>query len=174
MQNHSLVTLNIGANSLTNESIFELKQALLANRHLETLYLNKSKLSDEGCVALAEYIAETRTLKRLDLRDNDIRLGGLMALASSLKFNNTLEQVDLDREPKREQSIRDSVETSKRLLADINEFCVRNKRNQAERDRLRQEQQVSEIMIIFSHFKAIFTLFFIHFYILENIIFFSI
>lgn len=96
-------------------------------------------------MALAEYLAETRTLKRIDLRENDIRLGGLMALASSLKFNSTLEQVDLDREPKREFSIRDSGDTAKRLLADINEFCVRNKREQAERDRIRREQQVIQI-----------------------------
>lgn len=136
------MTLNIGQNSITNESIFDLKQSLLINRHIETLCLQKSKLGDEGCVALAEYLAETRTLKRLDLRDNDIRLGGLMAIASSLKFNSTLEQVDLDREPKREVSIRDSIETSKRLIADIYEFCMRNKRNQAERDRQREQQLV--------------------------------
>lgn len=145
IHNQSLIGLNIGQNSLTNESIFELKQALIVNRHIESLCLQKSKLSDEGCVALAEYLAETRTLKRLDLRENDIRLGGLMALASSLKFNATLEQVDLDREPKRELSIRDSGETAKRLLADINEFCVRNKRDQAERDRVRREQMVTNI-----------------------------
>jgi protein phosphatase 1 regulatory subunit 37 len=92
------------------------------------LILTKTKLSDEGVVALAEYIAETASLKRLDLRENDVRLGGLMALASSLKFNKTLTRLDLDREPKKEYSIRDSIETSKRLIKSINEFCARNKR----------------------------------------------
>jgi protein phosphatase 1 regulatory subunit 37 len=122
----------------------------LVNRHIETLCLNKSKLTDEGCVALAEYIAETRTLKRLDLRENDIRLAGLMALASSLKFNGTLERVDLDREPKKDQSMKDSGETAKRFLQDINEFCVRNKREQAERERRsREEQQVKKNLTFF-------------------------
>lgn len=150
------MTLNLGQNSLTNESIFELKQALLVNRHIETLCLVKSRLTDEGCVALAEYVAETRSLKRLDLRENDVRLGGLMALASSLKFNATLERVDLDREPKRETSIRDSVETSKRLLADINEYCARNKRNQAELDRIREEQSVSSSEFCSDSFSRLF------------------
>ena len=116
IHNRSLVSLNISQNSLTNEAIYELKEALIVNKQISSLFLTKTKLTDEGVIALAEYLAETASLRRLDLRENDIRLGGLMALASSLKFNKTLNRLDLDREPKKEYSIRDSLETSKRLI----------------------------------------------------------
>jgi hypothetical protein len=148
IHNRSLASINLGHNSLTNEAVYELKEALIVNKQISSLILTKVKLTDEGVVALAEYIAETQSLRRLDVRENDIRLGGLMALASSLKFNKTLNRLDLDREPKREYSIKDSIETSKRLIQDINEFCMRNKREQSEREsqlvelsRLREEER---------------------------------
>jgi protein phosphatase 1 regulatory subunit 37 len=147
IHNRSLISLNISQNSLTNEAIYELKDALIVNKQISSLFLIKTKLTDEGVVALAEYIAETISLRRLDLRENDIRLGGLMALASSLKFNKTLSRLDLDREPKKEYSIRDSIETSRRLLKDISDFCMRNKREQLEYDakqtelKLKQEEE---------------------------------
>lgn len=145
IHNRSLHTLNIGYNSLTNEAIFELKDGLIVNKQISCLILTKTKLTDEGVVAVAEYIAETQSLRRLDLRENDIRLAGLMALASSLKFNSTLDRLDIDREPKREFSIKDSMETSRRLIQDIHEFCQRNKRLQQEREsRLREEHLLAE------------------------------
>lgn len=148
IHNRSLTSINLGQNSLTNEAVYELKEALIVNKQISSLILTKVKLTDEGVIALAEYIAETQSLRRLDVRENDIRLGGLMALASSLKFNKTLNRLDLDREPKREYSIKDSIETSKRLIQDINEFCMRNKREQNEREsqlvelnRLKEEER---------------------------------
>jgi len=101
-----LKILNISNNSLTNEAVYELKEALIVNKQITSLFLVKTKLSDEGVIALAEYIAETGSLSRLDLRDNDIRLGGLMALVSSLKFNNTLSRLDVDREPRKEHNVK--------------------------------------------------------------------
>lgn len=104
-------------------------------------------------IALAEYIAETTTLNRLDLRDNDIRLGGLMALVSSLKFNNTLSRLDVDKEPKKEHTFfnitfqqKDSLETSKRLFQDMNEYCLRNQRTQAvlEAERVEKAREQAE------------------------------
>lgn len=83
-------------------------------------------------------------MNRLDLRENDIRLGGLMALVSSLKFNKTLCRLDLDREPKKENSIKDSIETSKRFIQDINEYCQRNKRFEIEREIAQREQLVKQ------------------------------
>lgn len=144
IHNRSLITLNIGQNSLTNEAIYELKEALIVNKQISALYLIKTKLTDEGTIALAEYIAETQSLNRLDLRENDIRLGGLMALVSSLKFNKTLCRLDLDREPKKENSIKDSIETSKRFIQDINEYCQRNKRIEIEREIAHKEQLVKQ------------------------------
>ena len=91
---------------MTNEAIYELKEALIVNKQIECLFLHKIKLSDEGTIALAEYIAESDSITRLDLRENDIRLGGLMALASALKINKTLSRIDLDREPRKENSVR--------------------------------------------------------------------
>ena len=138
IHNRSLSTLNIAHNTLTNEAIYELKEALIVNKQITSLFLNKTKLSDEGVIALAEYIAETSSLNRLDLRDNDIRLGGLMALVSSLKFNNTLSRLDVDKEPKKEHTffnitfqMKDSLETSRRLFQDLNDYCLRNQRTQA-------------------------------------------
>ncbi len=96
-------------------------------------------------IALAEYIAETQSLRRLDLRENDIKLGGLMALASSIKFNKTIDRIDLDREPKKDTSMRDSGETSRRLIQDINEYCARNKRMQQEREAEQQQQMRKEM-----------------------------
>lgn len=154
IHNRSLNTLNIAHNSLTNEAIYELKEALIVNKQITSLFLNKTKLSDEGVIALAEYIAETISLNRLDLRDNDIRLGGLMALVSSLKFNNTLSRLDVDREPRKEHNffhitfqLKDSLETSRRLLQDLNEYCLRNQRTQARKEAERAElarQQAEE------------------------------
>lgn len=162
IHNRTLTSLNIGSNNLTNEAVYELKDALIVNKQIACLILNKIKLTDEGVIALAEYLAETQTLTRLDLRENDIRLGGLMALASSLKFNKTLDRLDLDKEPKRENSlsfyaffeIKDSAETSKKLLQDINEYCLRNKRErekqeylQRELERQREEEEYVKLQI---------------------------
>ena len=147
IHNRSLTTLNIAQNSLTNEAIFELKEALIVNKQICSLFLNKTKLSDEGIIALAEYIAETTSLIRLDLRENDIKLGGLMALVSSLKFNNTLSRLDVDRETRRDHffhisfQLKDSVETSKRLLQDLNDYCMRNQRNQTALEAKRAEER---------------------------------
>lgn len=151
IHNRSLTTINIAHNSLTNEAIYELKDALIVNKHIACLFLNKTKLSDVGVIALAEYIAETTSLNRLDLRDNDIRLGGLMALVSSLKINKTLSRLDVDKEPKKEHTFfnitfqqKDSLETSKRLYQDMNEYCLRNQKEQrdleAERAKKAREQ----------------------------------
>ncbi len=98
---------------MTNEAVYELKEALIVNKQITGLFLVKTKLSDEGVIALAEYIAETNSLNRLDLRDNDIRLGGLMALVSSLKFNKTLSRLDVDREPRREHNVRFNLANKK-------------------------------------------------------------
>lgn len=146
LHNRSLVSLNVSQNALTNEAVYELKDALIVNKQISCLFLAKTRLTDEGAVALAEYVAETGALRRLDLRENDIRLGGLMALASALKFNGTLARLDLDREPKRESSVRDSGETARRLLKDIADFCMRNKRSeQLERDaRIRRQEEEEE------------------------------
>lgn len=147
IHNRSISTLNLSMNALTNQAIYELKESLIVNKQITCLILMKVKLTDEGVVALAEYLAETQSLRRLDLRENDIRLGGLMALASSLKFNKTLVRLDLDqREPKRDYYIKDSVETTKRLIQDIHEYCMRNKRlqNQQEAEML-ERARVQEL-----------------------------
>ena len=134
IHNRSLTSLNISQNTLTSEAIYDLKEALIVNKQISCLILSKIKLGDEGVIALAEYIAETQSLRRLDLRENDIRLGGLMALASSIKFNKTINILDLDRELKKENTIRDSAETARRLIQDINDYCMRNKRIQMEKE----------------------------------------
>ncbi|CAF0948070.1 unnamed protein product [Brachionus calyciflorus] len=139
IHNCTLINLNISNNSLNNEAIYELKEALIVNKNIECLILNKVRITDEGVIALAEYIAETYSLRRLDLRGNDIRLGGLMALASSIKFNKTLDRIDLDREPKKENSIKDSIETSKRLIQDINECCLSNRREREKNELIQKE-----------------------------------
>ena len=119
IHNRSLTTLSISQNSITNEAIFELKEAFIVNNQISSLFLAKTKLSDEGVVAIAEYIAETTSLNRLDLRDNDIRVGGLMALFSSLKINNSLSRLDVDREPRKEH-----VSTRSVILGWIISSCL--------------------------------------------------
>jgi hypothetical protein len=56
IHNRSLTTLNISNNVITNEAIYELKEALIVNKQIVSIFLNKTKITDEGVIALAEYI----------------------------------------------------------------------------------------------------------------------
>ncbi len=43
-------------NVITNEALYELKEALIVNKQIVNMFLNKTRLTDEGVIALAEYI----------------------------------------------------------------------------------------------------------------------
>ncbi|XP_013379525.1 uncharacterized protein LOC106151011 [Lingula anatina] len=122
-----LQTLNLGHNNISNEGILRLKEGLLQNRSLLRIGLQAAKISCEGAIALAEFVADSPELLRMDLRENDIKTAGLMALSLSLKHNTTVNRIDLDKEPKKENGVKDYAEQQERLIQDINSYLQRNR-----------------------------------------------
>jgi len=135
----TLRSLNLGQNRIGDIGIQKIKPGLIRNRSLRKLGLFNTRLGNEGAVALAEILADSISLTRIDIRENHIQIAGLMAISLALKVNRSLVRIDLDKELRKEPGL-ETVQQS--VLADIYNFCHRNK--QDSRESFSRESSTSE------------------------------
>uniref|UniRef100_A0A3Q2C7U4 NLR family, CARD domain containing 3 n=1 Tax=Cyprinodon variegatus TaxID=28743 RepID=A0A3Q2C7U4_CYPVA len=77
-------------NTIGNEGVIYLAEALKVNTSLQTLCLQGVSAGTSGAVAMAEALMSNQTLQTLDLRGNAVGMEGAKALANSLKFPNAV------------------------------------------------------------------------------------
>lgn len=87
----SLRFLDLSRNSLTDEDVQMLANALLQNETLETLHLDHNHITDEGAKALAVVLPSLRVMKTLAMPDNPFQEVGGSALLQAIQDNFVLE-----------------------------------------------------------------------------------
>ncbi|XP_076640320.1 uncharacterized protein LOC143351997 isoform X2 [Colletes latitarsis] len=126
----TLETLNIGKNTLTDELLFAIKDALKKNRILLQLGIQSTELTCNGIVTLSEIIEINQVLQRIDLRNNDIQMTGLRALNSAMKKNRSIIKVDLDDKPKTiVEDLAETLHQYSQLVAEIEVRCSENEQS---------------------------------------------
>jgi Ran GTPase-activating protein (RanGAP) involved in mRNA processing and transport len=87
---HSMHTLMLGENNITNDGIETLFQALPFSNTLTTLDLSLNTIDVDGCKAVASALNRAHVLQILDLSVNNIGDAGCEELALALQQNGTL------------------------------------------------------------------------------------
>ncbi|XP_054006910.1 uncharacterized protein LOC128891449 isoform X1 [Hylaeus anthracinus] len=126
----TLETLNIGKNTLTDELLFTIKDALKKNRILLQLGIQSTELTCDGIVTLSEIIEINEVLQRIDLRNNDIQMTGMRALSSAMKKNKSITKIDLDDKPKMKvDDLAQTLHQYTQLVAEIQVCCSENEQS---------------------------------------------
>ena len=96
--NHTLTTLHLGSNPVSDQTVIHLANGLLSYEHraIKNLILNYTQTSDIGVSALAIALKSSKgTLVELSLSFNRISNKGAKELAQALEHNNTLKAIYL-------------------------------------------------------------------------------
>jgi Ran GTPase-activating protein (RanGAP) involved in mRNA processing and transport len=95
-RNHSLASLDLSSNRLTDDNIAKLAAALKKNTTLQTIAIGHNAVSNEGVEVLAAALEKNQTLTRINMRHNAITARGMARFAKLMARPNTsLEWVDL-------------------------------------------------------------------------------
>ncbi|KAL0236150.1 hypothetical protein GEMRC1_002732 [Eukaryota sp. GEM-RC1] len=84
-----LTRINLSRNSISNQGVLVLAQALTVNPITE-ICLQFNSINDEGASALAEALKSGSIISKLYLQSNSIGNEGAIALADALKVNNAV------------------------------------------------------------------------------------
>ena len=87
--------LNIGENSICDETAAALIEVSRLNNTLEVLNLSGNSVSDEGALAMVQMVKHNCSLRVLNLSGNSMGDEGVLAMAEMLKHNDTLEVLNL-------------------------------------------------------------------------------
>uniref|UniRef100_A0A8C5EKB6 NLR family CARD domain-containing protein 3-like n=1 Tax=Gouania willdenowi TaxID=441366 RepID=A0A8C5EKB6_GOUWI len=93
--NHTLLSLQLQSNSISNKGMTALTKALRLNRGLMSLNLKENSIGVEGAKNMAQALHENSTLKDLDLTANLLHDEGVQAIAGSIKLNQSLVSLHL-------------------------------------------------------------------------------
>lgn len=96
--NKNLKTLDAFGNTIENESIISIANALGKNKSLESLVLpcpTSTDLSVESCAAISDALKSNNTLVTLNLPRSNVGDDGIMHLAQGLTLNTTLKKIEL-------------------------------------------------------------------------------
>ncbi|KAL0242705.1 hypothetical protein GEMRC1_005268 [Eukaryota sp. GEM-RC1] len=86
-------------NSIGNEGVTSLAEALKSGTTVSTIYLRSNSISNEGAIALADALKYNTTVSLLYLQSNLIGNEGAMALADALEVNTTVKEINLRNNP---------------------------------------------------------------------------
>ena len=93
----NLKTINLVNNSITDEQLLPMVEAIRGHSMLEKLLLYRNRIANAGCHALATLLEDPNSnIQTLDLETNQIDNEGATAIADSLANNTTLKKLDLD------------------------------------------------------------------------------
>ena len=92
----NIKNINLVHNSITDEQLLPMIDAIRGHSLLEKLYLYRNRIGNTGCHALATLLEDPNcNLKLLSLQTNQIGTEGATAIADSLVNNTKLEALDL-------------------------------------------------------------------------------
>jgi hypothetical protein len=91
--NNILKFLDLSRNSLRDDDIVDLVEALVENRTLETLHLDQNLITDRGAKMIAHWLPAMQTLTTLALPGNPFGEEGALALESAMNDNFEIETV---------------------------------------------------------------------------------
>ena len=92
----NLKTISLTHNSITDEQLLPMIDAIRGHRMLENLYLFENRIGNAGCHALATLLADTNSnLQILSLFRNNINNEGATAIGKSLANNTKLKRLYL-------------------------------------------------------------------------------
>ena len=95
-----LKMINLERNSITDEQLLPMIEAIKGHSMLEKLYLYGNRIGNAGCHALATLLADINyNILDLDLDGNQIGNDGANAIANSLANNTKLMKLDLEDNP---------------------------------------------------------------------------
>ena len=96
----NIKTINLGDNSITDDQLLPIVEAIRGKRMLEKLLLYGNRIGNIGCQAIATLLGDPNTkLQDLRLFDNNINNEGATAIADSLANNTKLKWLYLDENP---------------------------------------------------------------------------
>ena len=95
--NSSLITLDLGDNSIGDAGASSLSQALKENSCLNTLNLNGNRIGEAGASSLSQALTANCSLNTLNLSRNFLSGAGASSLSLALTANSSLTTLDLSR-----------------------------------------------------------------------------
>jgi hypothetical protein len=123
LQNLNLKTLNMQGCLPGPQSIMSLSCALQLNTSLRSLDLSSNSLGDEGILHLKEALVPNITLERLALLEIDITATGFDILANLLKDHPTLTSLELGQEKFVEDGALSALRDAVLALPQLKEFA---------------------------------------------------
>lgn len=95
--NTTLKYLELGGNSLRDDDMMIIVNALCQNQTLETLDLSENRFSNRGIFLMAERMGEIQGLRRITLESNRFDGRAVAELADALTDNMTLEDIEIEK-----------------------------------------------------------------------------
>ena len=95
IQEGALTFLNLSANDLGDNGVYEISKALQVNLTIKHLCLGGNNIGVTGALSLAVALCYNHTLEDLLLTNNKILDDGAIAFGESLKTNRTLKYLDI-------------------------------------------------------------------------------
>ena len=95
IQEGALTLLDLSANDLGDNGVYEISKALQVNLTIKQLYLAESNIGVRGALSLAVALCYNHTLEDLHLVNNKILDDGAIAFGESLKTNRTLKYLNI-------------------------------------------------------------------------------